>query len=53
MALVMVIGVERDVVFIEHFDSFGTSTASTSSSETTRYLATIFNKQRSIIAGAH
>ncbi|MFF0709180.1 hypothetical protein [Gordonia sputi] len=52
-ASVMVIGVERDVVFIEQYDVFGTSTASTTSSETTGNLATMFNKQRSIIAEAH
>jgi len=52
-ASVMVIGVERGVVFIEQYDVFGTSAASTTSSETTGNLATMFNKQRSIIAEAH
>ncbi|NKY93920.1 hypothetical protein [Gordonia sputi] len=52
-ASAMVIGVERGVVFIEQYDVFGTSTASTTSSETTGNLATMFNKQRSIIADAH
>ena len=43
---------ERGVVFVEEYDSSGTSTASTPDSDATRNLATMFNKQRSIIAGA-